>query len=245
MNRDREFLWDTIICYCFTFGGLAGAAVLFFMLTGFFTGNKILENTGICLSIPSAMGFVGALICQIIYVVKSRTAKKKEKNSTPEIENSSEKVEEDHVENSSMIQPIYESDDACEESGAGDTAGENDKEMPPEYIRSADSNVSGYEGMDPDSEGDSETATKGNADSEVDMAKKEYMVEISEQSAKNIKVVAKDSCEAVELAKEIYRNESPFLSDKSVQTTVNFWAKPDDSRYESFFCEKEGGNIII
>lgn len=233
MNRDREFLWDTIICYCFTFGGLAGAAVLFFMLTGFFTGNKILENTGICLSIPSAMGFVGALICQIIYVVKSRTAKKKEKNSTPEIENSSEKVEEDHVENSSMTQPVYESDDAGEESEAGDTAGENDKEMPPEYIRSADS------------EGDSETATDGNADSGAGMAKKEYMVEISEQSVKNIKVVAKDSCEAVELAKEIYRNESPFLSDKSVQTTVNFWAKPDDSRYESFFCEKEGGNIII
>lgn len=233
MNRDREFLWDTIICYCFTFGGLAGAAVLFFMLTGFFTGNKILENTGICLSIPSAMGFVGALICQIIYVVKSRMAKKKEKNSTPEIENFSEKVEEDHVENSSMTQPVYESDDAGEESEAGDTAGENDKEMPPEYIRSADS------------EGDSETATDGNADSGAGMAKKEYMVEISEQSVKNIKVVAKDSCEAVELAKEIYRNESPFLSDKSVQTTVNFWAKPDDSRYESFFCEKEGGKIII
>lgn len=233
------------MCYCFTFGEIATVAVMFFMLTGFFTGNKILENTGISLSVMAATGFVGALLCQIIYVVKSRTAKKKEKNSTPETENFSEKVEEDHVENSSMIQPVYESDDAGEESNTGDTVGENDKEMPPEYIRSADSNVSGYEGMDPDSEGDSETATDGKTASEADMAKKEYVVEISEQSAKNIKVIAKDSREAVELAKEIYRNESPFFSDKSVQTTVDFWVNPGDSRYESFFCEKEGGKIII
>lgn len=245
MNKDRKFLWETVSVYCFTFGGITGAAVIFFLLLGCAAENEMLKNTGIYFSIPSAMGFVGGVICQIIYVVNSRTAKKKEKNSTPEIENSSEKVEEDHVENSSLTQPVYESDDADEESDAGDTAGENDKEMPPEYIRSADSNVSGYEGMDPDSEGDSETATKGNADSGAGMAKKEYMVEISEQSAKNIKVVAKDSREAVELAKEIYRNESPFLSDKSVQTTVNFWAEPDDSRYESFFCEKEGVKIII
>ncbi len=218
MDKDRKFSWETVSVYCFTFGGITGAAVIFFLLLGCAAGNEILKNTGISFSIPSAMGFVGGVISQIIDVVNYRTAKKKNMPSD---------------------------DDACEESDTGDTAGENDKEMPPEYIRSVDSNVSGYEGMDPDSEGDSETATDGKTASGADMAKKEYMVEISEQSAKNIKVVAKDSREAVELAKEIYRNESPFLSDKSVQTTVNFWAEPDDSRYESFFCEKEGGKIII
>lgn len=244
MNRDRKFLWETVSVYCFTFGGITGAAVLFFLLLGCAAGNEILKNTGISFSILSAMGVVGGVIIKIISaVVNSMTAKKK--NSTPEIENVSEKVEEGHWENSSMTQPVYEHDNAGEESDARDTAGENDKEMPSEYIRSADSNVSGYESMDSDSEGDSETATDEKTVSEADMAKKEYMVEISEQSAKNIKVVAKDSREALELAKEIYRNESPFLSDKSVQTTVNFWAKPGDSRYESFFCEKEGGKIII
>ncbi len=215
MNKDKKIQWENISFYCSTYGSMIAVAAIFFILIGCFTGFEVLKYAGMILSVMSALMVVSGITTYIFSIIAEK------KNLS--------------------LEPDY----VCEKSDAGGTTGENDKEMSPDYIRSEDSNISGYEDMNPDSEGDSGTATDGKTASEADMAKKEYMVEIREQSAKNIKVIAKDSYEAVELAKAIYRNESPFLSDKSVQTTVDFWAKPGDSRYESCFCEKEGGKIII
>lgn len=225
MNKDRKIPWESISIYCFTFGGMTGAAAICSLLIGCSTGYEILKYTGMSLSITSGMGVVVGVISAI---VSSRTAKKKERNLSPETENPSEEIEEGHGEYSSPMQYVYESDNVCEASDAGGSTEENDKKMPRE--------ISGI-------------ATGGKADSEADMAKKEYMVKLYEETVKNIKVMAKDSCEAVELAKKIYRNESPIASHKDAETTVTFSAElfraESDSEYKICFGKKEGGNVII
>lgn len=219
MNKDRKIPWENISFYCSTCGSMIAVAAIFFILTGCFTGFEVLKYAGMILSVMSALGVVSGITTCIFSIIAGK------KNLS------------------------LESDDVGEESDAGGTTEENNKEMPPEYIRSVDSNISGYEDRDSDSESDSGTATDGKTVSEADMAKKEYMVEISEESFKNIKVIAKDSREAVELAKEIYRNVSPIVSDKAVKTAVDFIAKPfivgSDSEHEFFIGKKEGGKIII
>lgn len=219
MNKDRKIQWEDMSFYCSTCGSMIAAAAIFFILTGCFTGFEVLKYAGMILSVMSALGVMSGIITGIFSII----AEKKNLSLEP--------------------------DDVCEESAAGGTTEENDNKMPPEYIRTADSNISGYEDMNPDSEGNSGTATDGKTGSEADIAKKEYMVKIYEESIKDIKVIAKDSHEAVKLAKEIYRNESPIVSDKAVKTTVDFIAKPfiveSDSENEFFIGKKEGGKIII
>lgn len=219
MNKDRKIPWENISFYFSAFGSSIAVTSIYYILTGYFTGFEVLKYAGMILSVMSALGVMSGIITGIFSIIAEK------KNLS------------------------LETDDVGEKSDAGGTTEENDKEIPPEYIQSVDSDISGYENINPDSEGDSGTETDGETGSEADIAKKEYMVKIYEESIKDIKVIAKDSHEAVKLAKEIYRNESPIVSDKAVKTTVDFIAKPfiveSDSEHEFFIGKKEGGKIII